>query len=62
MSLSKDIHIDITLNEMYRIHELILSHQSDLVGVAVCKIYFRLYFGLIPPHVILRRCCSISQF
>ena len=31
LSLSKDIKITITPNEMYRIHELILKHKEELV-------------------------------
>ena len=32
MSLSKDIKISITPNEMYRIHELILKYKEELVS------------------------------
>ena len=33
LSLSKDIKIRITPNEMYRIHELILKHKEELVSL-----------------------------
>jgi hypothetical protein len=32
LSLSKNINISITLNEMFKIHELMLGYKNDLVS------------------------------
>ena len=45
LSLSKDIKITITPNEMYRIHELILKHKEELVR----KLKFH-YYQYVRPN------------